>query len=271
MCSDDDHLDAGRRETLELIDRMRAITISREYGSGGGEIAARLAARLDWRLVDHNIVSQVAAALHESEAAAAARDERVASFVVHLVDSMQWIAPLAGLDPGLMAEEDEHRHFEALERVVRSAIAIGHVVLVGRGAQALLRNRRDTLRLRVIAPLEQRIAYVAQREDLNSEAARARILHKDQDRARFLQTFHHLRADDPHLYDVVINTGVLSLDSAVDLAVAALDGKAQRLQTPESDLGPGRGLRSYPVRPSGQTIRSNDTSRVVDAQSRELD
>src|SRR5262245_55586904 len=55
--------------------QMRAVTISREYGSGGGEIAARLARQLGWRLVDHEVVAQVARALGVSEAEAAAYDE----------------------------------------------------------------------------------------------------------------------------------------------------------------------------------------------------
>jgi cytidylate kinase len=57
---------------------MRAVTISREYGSGGGEIAERLARRLGWQLVDREIVAQVARALGETEVEAARRDEHVA-------------------------------------------------------------------------------------------------------------------------------------------------------------------------------------------------
>src|SRR5437660_9112677 len=91
-------------DDMEAISRMRAVTISREYGSGGGEIAVRLADRLGWQLVDHSIVTQVARVLNESEAAAAARDERAGGFVAHLVDSMQWLAPMTGLSPALAAE-----------------------------------------------------------------------------------------------------------------------------------------------------------------------
>ena len=55
-------------EDMDTIARMRAVTISREYGSGGGEIAARLAQRLGWQLVDHEVVVEVANALGVSEA-----------------------------------------------------------------------------------------------------------------------------------------------------------------------------------------------------------
>lgn len=229
---------------------MRAITVSREYGSGGGEIAARLAQRLGWRLVDHHLVAQVAAALDEPEEHADARDERPSGLLAHLVDAVQLIAPWSGAVPGVTAEEAHRRHYQALCEVVRSAADAGKVVIVGRGSQAMLAGRRDVLNLRVIAPFERRVAYVVAREGLAEEAAKTRIRTKDRDRAVWLQTFEGLQPNDPHLYDLIVNTGVIPLDVAVELALAALDGKGSRLSVPDSDLGPVAGLSTYPAAPS---------------------
>ncbi len=66
-------------EESSPISQMRAVTISRKYGSGGGEIATRLAQRLGWQLIDHEVVVQVAHELGVSEAEAEAHDERVES------------------------------------------------------------------------------------------------------------------------------------------------------------------------------------------------
>ena len=66
-----------------------------------------------------------------------------------------------------------------------------------------------------MAPLALCIAYVVQRESLSRAAARARIVAKDSDRARFLHTAHGQNPQDAHLYDLVLNTAVLDLDSAV--------------------------------------------------------
>jgi len=66
-------------EDSSPIASMRAITISREYGSGGGEIAARLAKRLNWQLIDHEVVVRVARMLRVSEKEAEEHDERVES------------------------------------------------------------------------------------------------------------------------------------------------------------------------------------------------
>jgi cytidylate kinase len=229
---------------------MRAVTVSREYGSGGGEIAARIAERLGWSLVDHHLVAEVAATLNEPEERADACDERSGGLMAHLIDAVQLIAPWSGAVPGVTAEEEHRRHYQALCEVVRSAADAGNVVIVGRGSQAILAGRRDVLNLRVIAPIERRVAYVAQREGLSEDDARARIRGKDHDRAVWLQTFEGVQPNDPHLYDLTINTGVLPLDVAVQLALDALAGKASRLSAPESELGPGAGLSPYPAPPS---------------------
>jgi cytidylate kinase len=239
--------EAGDRSSI--LARMQAVTISREYGSGGGEIAARLARRLGWQLVDHQIVAEVADTLGETVAEAAQRDEHAAGFVAKVVDGLQWVAPWSGWQPAHTADEDQRRHFEALRRVVGSVVEIGHVVIVGRGAQAMLADRRDVLHVRIVAPLDRRVGYVAAREGLTAEAAQERIRRKDQDRAHYLQAVQHRRPDDPHLYDAVLNTAVLSLDQVVEIAIALLAAKSERLALPETELGPGAGLSPYPAPP----------------------
>src|SRR5438105_12599300 len=80
-------------EQHSAISQMRAITISREYGSGGGEVAARLAAHLGWQLIDHEVVARVAKELGVSIAEAEAYDERTDGLVARILSSMQAIDP----------------------------------------------------------------------------------------------------------------------------------------------------------------------------------
>jgi cytidylate kinase len=136
-----------------------------------------------------------------------------------------------------------------LRQVVEAAAETGHAVIVGRGSQIILADRRDVLHVRIVAPLQRRIPYVMRREGLDQNAARARIQIKDHDRQRFIQEEYRCRANDPILYDIVINTGILDLDSAVDLILLALQRKATRLSVPTSELGPGTGLPRYPGQP----------------------
>jgi cytidylate kinase len=133
-------------------------------------------------------------------------------------------------------------------------------VIVGRGGQVLLADKRDVLHVRVIAPLEQRVAYVVRREGLDTEAARKRVQAKDQARTRYMQTQYQSQHEDPHLYDLVINTAVLPLDSAVDQIFLALEGKASQLSVPVEQLGPAAGLAPYPDRPADFRVPGQTSS-----------
>lgn len=228
------------------IGQMRAVTISREYGSGGGEIGRRLAARLGWQLVDHEVVAEVARELGMSQEEAADQDEQVESFASRLIASLQAIEPTVLPLPALSHPHDAQAYHAAVCRVVRAAMAAGPVVIVGRAAQGMLAGRRDVLHIRTVAPIGQRVRYVAEREGLGEEDARERIQQRERARSRYMQTFYSVRPEDPHLYDLIVNTGVLGLDQAVALAEAALAMKACRLDVPDELLGPGAGLAPYP-------------------------
>ena len=237
-------------ENRNNINLMRAITISREYGCGGGEIAARLAHRLNWHLIDHEVVVRVAQELGVSEAEAEAYDEHAEGIVSRILTSLQMIQPsILVAAPPMPLTTDAHEYNEARLRVIDAAVKTGHVVIVGRGAQVLLADRRDVLHVRIVAPLDVRIAYVMQREGLDQATARNRIQGKERDRIRYLQAQHRLNPVDPHLYDIVLNTNVLSLDSAIALIILALEQKATRLSTPTGELGPVTGLTRYPDQP----------------------
>lgn len=228
---------------------MRAITISRMYGSGGGEVAARLARRLGWQLIDHEIVAQVAHQLGVTEEEAGVYDEHVEGFIERALNALQIAMPVLPPSPTSPAQY-ELVYNEAVKQVVETAANTGHVVIVGRTGQVFLARRRDVLHVRVVAPLQQRCSYVARREGLDEAAAQARIQFKDRDRARYIQTQHGRDVNDPMLYDLVINTGVIDLDSAADLALLALERKARRLSVPTGELGPVAGLERYAEQPT---------------------
>ena len=232
---------------------MKAITISRQYGSGGGEIGARLAKRLNWHLIDHEIVARVARELGIPEQQAEVQDEYAKGFIARVVSQFVSTVP-AGASPVFqVAPEDkidQNRYQETLRRVVETAADTGRAVIIGRASQIFLAKRRDVLHVFIEAPLQERIAYVALRENLDAARARERIQLKDGDRSRYFQTVLHRDANDPMLYDLVINTGFLSLDRAVDLIGLALEDKAQTLSLPAEALGPARGLARYPGQPA---------------------
>jgi cytidylate kinase len=234
------------------IEQMRAVTISREYGSGGGEIAKRLATQLGWQVIDHDIVWRIAQEMNVSEQEAQVRDEQVESLLVRILNSMQKVdAPFMVTAPPLgVITTNPQEYRDALIKVIDAAVARGHVVIVGRASQILLAERRDVLHVRIVAPLEMRVAYVMKREGLSREQALTRIQGKERDRQRYLQSEFKQDPEDAHLYDLIVNSAVLTLDSIVSLAYCALRYKAAQIAVAAEDLGPGAGMTQYPGQPA---------------------
>jgi cytidylate kinase len=252
----------------QVIKAMSAITVSREYGSGGGEIAARLARRLGWQLIDHAIIEQTARELEVHETEVEKHDEEYLEssrpgILERILEQLAPSAPATGgggilIRPSSSAEVLAYQ--ETMRNIITAAATTGHVVIVGRGGQVLLADRRNVLHVRVVAPLEQRVAYVVRREGLDTEDALRRVQAKDQARTRYMQTQYQSQHEDPHLYDLVIDTAVLPLDNAVDLICLALEGKASRLNVPVEQLGPSADLTPYPTRPADFRVPGQPSS-----------
>jgi CMP/dCMP kinase len=97
------------------------------------------------------------------------------------------------------------------------------------------------------------------REGLDQDTARRRIQSKDRDRDRYLQREYHCHPEDPHLYDLVLNTNIIELDSIVDLICLGLEHKSRRLSIPDLELGPGMGLPRYPSQPGDFRLPESTT------------
>jgi CMP/dCMP kinase len=203
---------------------MAYVTVSRQYGAGGSEVARRVAAPLHWTVVDNEFVGAVAARAGVPAAAVAAHEERVPSLLARLasalaISSPEMFVPLAATG----VEPDETTLVAVTERVIREAAAGGRVVLVGRGAQALLAGAAEpeALHVYVTAPRADRVRVVAQRLGVPEAEAARTVDGTDADRDRYVQRHYHRRRDDPANYHLVVNTGLLGYDGAADLVVAA--------------------------------------------------
>jgi cytidylate kinase len=229
-------------EVLTTINRMRAVTISREYGSGGGEIAARLAKRLGWQLIDHALVERVASELGTSLEEAEAHDESSGGIISQLLNSMRNIYPVYTdtVPPEAFLSSEAYRW--TVEKIIGAAASRGHVVIVGRASQVILADRRDVLHVRIIAPFDQRVAAVMQREELDRHSAEVRIRHKDHERAGYLEREYHHKPDEAQLYNLVLKMSLLNLESAVDIICFTLDEIAKVLANTTGEPGPATAL-----------------------------
>jgi CMP/dCMP kinase len=240
----------------QAIAAMRAVTLSREYGSGGGEIAARLSRKLGWQLIDHAVIEQAARELGVYETEVEKHDEEyVVSTLSRILGGIQQFVtsiPTPGATPASAAPSaaETRAYQDTIRQIITAAADSGHVVIVGRAGQVLLADKRDVLHIRVVAPLQLRVAYVARREGLDLDTADRRVQAKDRARTRYMKTQYNCQHEDPHFYDLVINTAVLDLDSAVDLICLAAERKASRQSVPVEELGPAAGLAAYQGKPA---------------------
>jgi len=201
---------------------MSIITVSRLFGSGGSEVAARVAGELGWSLLDNAVIDQVAARLGITPAQVAAREERVPSLVERItdaltLDSQEWITPMIATR---RAPTDEQL-IEVTRHVLDEAIAAGPLVIVGRGAQAMLAERADAIHVFCYAPRAALISRVMERERLDAAEA-ARLVDETNAHREAWVRRHFDRAWKAHEnYSLSLNTAWLGIPGSADLIVFA--------------------------------------------------
>ena len=198
------------------------ITISRQYGAGGSEVARRVAAALGWRVVDNELVDEVAARAGLPPADVAEREERVPSFAERLARTLAASTPelfAAPVPGGTVPKLQETDLVRITETVVAEVAAKGRVVLVGRAAPAVLARERDSLHLQLVAPRAYRIQAAAERLGLDPQRAAKITDETDSMRARYLRQFYRRDWYDPVNYHMVLNTGALGLDGVTEVIV----------------------------------------------------
>jgi cytidylate kinase len=199
------------------------ITVSREYGAGGSEVAARAARSLGWRLVDNELVERVAALAGLTPEDVVQREERVSTFIERLARTLVAATPELVVPPearGTAASLTEEDLVRITERVVEEAAAAGKVVLVGRAAPAVLALERDAIHVKVVAPREWRIRTAAERLGVPLEEAATLTDETDRMRARYHRQHYQRDWNDPINYHLVLNTAALGLDGAAEVVVA---------------------------------------------------
>lgn len=181
---------------------MAIITISREMGTGAYQIATEVARKLKYTLVDGPKIAE--------------------------------LAPHYGLTPDILARVDEKppayntvedrqqaANLNTMELILLDLARQGNVILYGRGGQDLLAGLRNVLRVRIIAPFDERVENFAEREWIDPDLARELIRKSDHQRGGFIHFYFDRDWRDPLGYDLVYNTARLSPAAVVESIVAA--------------------------------------------------
>ena len=197
---------------------MAIVTVSRQYGSGGSEVAERVARALGWKLYDNAVVEEVAERLRMTPAEVSAREERMPSLVERMASAMALgvpeVMPMVG---DLAAQPSEERMVMMTRRVIEDAVRAGPAVLVGRGAQCMLAARSDALHVFCYAPVEELVRYAVDVMGIPFNEAGKKVAEMNHQREEYVK--HHFKRDwrDLANYDLCVNTARFGLDGAAEL------------------------------------------------------
>jgi cytidylate kinase len=190
--------------------RFQNICISREAGAGAGQLAKLIGQGLGWKVYDEELVEAIAHRMGSPIEEIRALDELAPSMV------QDWLLPLR--------EEyyaPQEAYLDHLAKLIEAIGRAGESILVGRGAGFML-PRETSLSIRVIAPLKLRAQRLAERMGVSPRTARRAARELDRRRAQFDRTMHRANPNDPHKFDLVLNTEGFGLEIAAEVVISAV-------------------------------------------------
>ena len=184
---------------------IRIITIEREFGCGAAQIAEKIAARLNWKLWDQLLTQEIARLANCKQSEVELREERrdplyrrlLKSFALGSYEGNLGVYPIETLDADSIVKLSE--------RVVRQVAETGNCVIVGRGAQHFLQDRKDTLRFFLYAPKAEKVRRLIS-EGNSQQHAEALVDIVDRERAAFIRNYFHVEWPNLPVYHAMINT-----------------------------------------------------------------
>jgi cytidylate kinase len=189
---------------IDNILSMAAITISRQLGSLGEDVAQKVGQKLGYRVVSRDLVNQAATQCKAPVGA------------LEIIDDLG----LLNLHP---TTQDRRAFLLAIRQVMEKLADCGGIIILGRAGQIILGKRSDVLHVRVNAPKYLRAERVAHQLNIPHSAALAQVRASDRSKRDYLRRYYHVQWDNPELYDLILNTARLSPDQGADLICQAFE------------------------------------------------
>ncbi len=187
---------------------VRVITIEREFGCGASEIASAVAGRLGWNLWDERLTLEIARLTESTPQAVEKREWRADPVVYRIFQDFLRGAFEGGLPPTNRLHSLDARRIAAVsEAAVKTALSSGPSVIVGRGSQFFLHNCKDVFHVFLYASRDEKIRRLISKGEAENRAITL-VDTTDKARATFVRQYLGRKWPDPHLYHVMLNTGM---------------------------------------------------------------
>ena len=206
---------------------MSVITISRQWGSLGDDVANMVCERLNYQRFDKKMMIQVGQELGLAANVARATADYVPPAKNVLEKWFGSTQRITGGDPSswtysARADALTDLSVAGLMEIIEAGYKKDNMVIVGRGGMAALQGKPDVLHVRIQAPLAIRVNRIQAQEGLTAEDALAKVKARDVSDVDWIKRYFDLDSHDPSLFDLIINTAKFSQEEAVDLIVKAL-------------------------------------------------
>ncbi len=201
---------------------MAVVTISRLLGSGGDEIALKVAQDLGYELVDNTLIVKIAEQAGISVENASAYDEKYQSKTV------EWMKKFLGPRTGkILINQSKHfdpeNYVEYCKTVIRGLSEKGNVVIVGRAGQFILKDKDNAFHVRIFATEKFRVEWEKARNNISDEETLDMIKKSDNMRKRYIEKYLMEDWDDTRVYHLILDSSKLGIDLTASIIVNAVE------------------------------------------------
>ena len=203
------------------IGNIRVITLDREYGSGGAEIAKALADRLNWKLWDQALTNAIAREMDCEGKVVEQHEEKRDPLYYRLLKSFMRGSYEGSQNVHTVKMADTDCIREVSERIVKRAADKGECVILGRGSAYYLEGRKDAFHVFIYAPVNDKVRRLRARGKSEEDAAQLAAT-VDDERAAFIKQYFNVEWPDRHKFHLMVNSSI-GEDAAVDLILSTIE------------------------------------------------
>lgn len=196
---------------------MPVVSISRQFGAGGRTLGQKVATRLGYQFVDQGLIDRVAEKADVSVEWVEAVEKEVGGKLMKIISSLVSSNFIERLLGDSASDFDEKKYIEFIKKVMHDIADQGEAVIIGRASQIILADNPEVVRVLLVAEMEDRIAFMMKRHNLDRIAANKAIAIGERKRSALLGVFGVTEPNDPTYYHVVINTTETPLKWAEDI------------------------------------------------------
>jgi len=194
---------------------MAVITISKEFVTESEKVASLAAQRLGYEYIGKNLIAEIAKELKISESEAEIFRKTSQSRILRFVDryTCSIVQKVVDREHGCL---DDKNYYETTKNLVEKSYDAGDVIILGWGGQCILRNKPNTLHVRLTKDAETKINEIMQNRNLEHKAAKDFIEREERDLRDYIKQYFNEDWNDARLYDLIIDLGKNTVEQAVD-------------------------------------------------------